>query len=174
MRSLFVYKGWKMTSKRAAYSLLELTITTMIIGILCAVALPSLQRSTEGRNIEAASRQFFAELQACRSLALRENRRIQIEPTIGRLSFSIRRLSTTGTTLSTEVVNLSSGSTPIAVISTFSAPPNTFIDINHLGEINGPTGNVSQLTTGSIAFINFTSGTQTKTVQISHSLTPLP
>jgi type II secretory pathway pseudopilin PulG len=159
---------------RLGLTILEIIITTMIIGIICVAAVPRLQTSLEGQNIEAASRQFFAELQSCRSVAIRENRRIRIAPTIGEFAYGIRRFSASGTLLSTQSINLSSTGQPIVTFEAFSAPPNNFIEINHRGEIAAPSGDTSGLITGSIAAVRFRSGNSTKTFQISPAFTPLP
>lgn len=159
---------------RNAISMLELIISITIVGIVCAAAFPRLQASIEGQRIEASSRQFFTELQHCRSLAMRENRRIRITPSTGSFSYQIRRYSASGTLLSTETVNLSSEASPPATISSFSAPPNAYIDINHRGEVSNPSGDTTGLTAGSIAVIRFQSGSTLRTFQISPSLAPLP
>lgn len=159
---------------RLGLTILEMIITTMIIGIICVAAVPRLQTSLEGQSIEAASRQFFAELQSCRSLAIRENRRIRVAPNIGGFAYGIRRLNASGTVLSTENINLSSTGQITVTFDAFSAPPNTFIEINHRGEIAPPSGDTSSLVTGSIASVRFRSGSSTKTFQISPAFTPLP
>jgi len=159
---------------RQAVSMLELIISVTILGIICAAAVPRLQESIDGQNIEASSRQFFTELQHCRSLAMRENRRIRITPTIGSLAFQLRRYSSTGTLLSTETLNLSSEDSPPATISFFSAPPKTHLEINHRGEVSNPSGVTTGLISGSIAIIRFQSGSRVRTFQISPSLAPLP
>jgi type II secretory pathway pseudopilin PulG len=159
---------------RLGLTILEIIITTMIIGIICVAAVPRLQTSLEGQSIEAASRQFFAELQSCRSLAIRENRRIRVAPTIGDFAYLIRRFNASGAVLSTETINLSSTGQLTVTFDAFSAPPNTFIEINHRGEIAPPSGDTSSLVTGSIASVRFRSGSSTKTFQISPAFTPLP
>lgn len=163
-----------MISKRAAFTLLELTIVAMIVGIICAAAVPKMQAALEGQRLEAATRQFFAELQYCRSLAMRENRRIQIEPVIGSFAYKIRRYNSSGSLIGTDTIQLHSEATPSVVISSFSAPPNSFLDITHRGETQPPSGDVSAISSGSIAVIKFTSGSRSKTIQISPALIPLP
>jgi prepilin-type N-terminal cleavage/methylation domain-containing protein len=163
-----------MHRNRSGFSMLEMTITTMIIGILCVAAVPKLQQSLEGQRVEAASRQFFAELQSCRSIAIRENRRIRVMPTTGSFAYQIRRFTAAGAVLSTETVNLSTTAQNVATFDAFSAPPNAYLEINHRGEISAASGDTSGLVAGSIASVRFRSGSRTKTVQISPAFAPLP
>lgn len=163
-----------MNRDRTAFTMLELMISLTIIGIVSAAAIPIVHASIRGQRIEAASRQFIAELQHCRSIAINENRRIRFTPTTNSLAYQLQRYTASGTLASTTTVNLSTTAQTPVIIDTFSAPPNTYLEINHRGEISAPSGDVSGLTAGSIARVVFRSGGVTKTVQISPSFTALP
>ena len=166
--------GFNMVNGRTAFTLLELTITMLIVGIVCMAAIPKLQQSLDQQRIDSARAQFFAELQNYRSVAMRENRRIRITPSLNTLSFAVARYNSAGTLISTETVNLASTNTPDATFDLFSAPPNAYIEFNHRGENSAPSGDVSLLSSGSVARIRFKSGGKTKIYQISASLAPLP
>lgn len=163
-----------MYRNRAAFTILELMISLAIIGIVSAAAIPILHANIRGQRLEAASRQFIAELQHCRSVAIRENRRVRFNPVANTFSYQLQRYTASGSLASTTTINMSTTAQNVAIIESFFAPPNTYIEINHRGEINAPSGDVSALAAGSVARVVLRTNGQTKTLQISPSFIALP
>jgi prepilin-type N-terminal cleavage/methylation domain-containing protein len=159
-------------SRSRGFTLMELTVTLLIVGIASTAAIPLLQQSMENRNLNIASQRILSELQSLRNTAQLENRRIRVTPIQNKFAFTISRLNPAGNILSTSVLDLSQTSTPIASFRLFVGPQDTHIEFNHLGEVSPPIpGRFSNA--ACIAQITLSSGSSTTILDISSNLNRL-
>jgi prepilin-type N-terminal cleavage/methylation domain-containing protein len=120
------------------FTLLELTVTLLILGILAASGIPLVQRSMEKQNLNVATQRILSELQSLRNSAQLENCRIRVTPNLNQLSFTVVRYNSSGGTISTSTLELSDTTSPIAQISSFTGPVDAFIEFTYLGDILPP------------------------------------
>jgi type IV fimbrial biogenesis protein FimT len=65
------------------FTLMELMITVVVLGILAAIALPSFQSILEGRRLVGAADDLYSNLQFARSEAIKRNETIRFQITTG-------------------------------------------------------------------------------------------
>ena len=68
----------KYTKDSTGFSLIELMTVIAIIGMMSAIAAPSLLRSLPEKQLKNAARNLYADMQKARLLAVKENRKIYI------------------------------------------------------------------------------------------------
>jgi len=64
---------------KAGFTLIELMIVIVVLGIVAAIALPSFQSIIEKRRLVGAADTLFANLQFARSEAIKQNRIVQFQ-----------------------------------------------------------------------------------------------
>src|SRR3990172_12753975 len=80
----------KSSSKEKGFSLVELLITLALIGIVGAIAIPSIMQQLPKFNMRGASRDITAKLMMARLRAIQENKEYGVTFTAGAIdSFSV-------------------------------------------------------------------------------------
>mgnify|MGYP000252802508 CR=1 FL=1 len=65
--------------KQSGFTLMELMIVVIVVGILTAIALPSFQSTIERRRLVGAADNLFSDLQYARSEAIKQNKEITFQ-----------------------------------------------------------------------------------------------
>jgi len=68
--------------KQSGFTLIELMVVVIVLGVLASIALPSFQSTLERRRLIGASENLFADLQYARSEAIKRNLNIELDLTI--------------------------------------------------------------------------------------------
>lgn len=159
-------------TRSRGFTLIEVTVSLLIIGILAAAAMPMLQRSFQQQNLNVATQRIVSELQSLRNAAQIENRRIRVTPIVNELAFSVSRFDSAGTLISTVTIDLSYTQSPIAQISSFTGPADSFIEFTHLGDVLPPAP--KRFTNSAcVAEFTLTCGPSTMDIQLNTNMNRL-
>jgi prepilin-type N-terminal cleavage/methylation domain-containing protein len=156
-------------TRSRGFTLIEVTVSLLIIGILAATAMPMLHRSIQQQNLNIATQRIVSELQSLRNAAQIENRRIRVTPIADQLAFSVSRYNSTGTVVSTTTLDLSATQSPIAQISSFMGPSDSFIEFTHLGDVLPPAPRRFE-NSACVAQFTLTSGQSTVDIQLNTNM----
>ncbi len=69
--------------RHKGFTLIELMITVVVLGVLAALALPSFQSILEGRRLVGAADDLYSNIQYARSEAIKRNETIRVQVTTG-------------------------------------------------------------------------------------------
>ena len=75
--------------KQKGYTLVELMITVVVLGVLAAIAAPSFQSIIEKRRLVGATVNLFADLQYARSEAIKQNQSVRFQFDTGSWCFGV-------------------------------------------------------------------------------------
>jgi len=75
--------------KQSGFTLIELMIVVIVLGILAAIALPSFQSTLERRRLVGATDILYANLQYARTEAIKQNQAVQFSINTGTWCYGI-------------------------------------------------------------------------------------
>jgi len=78
-------------SHRAGYSVVEVLVAMLVMGIIAAIALPSWNKLLPSQHLDSSVRQVQSELQNIKMRAAAENRGFQLEYLAGATDYAIHR-----------------------------------------------------------------------------------
>ncbi len=79
----------KRNSKARGFTLIELIITVVILGILILIAIPSFQRMSINGNLKSAARDLIADINALREKAMAENTTFDLTFNVGSNTYTV-------------------------------------------------------------------------------------
>lgn len=95
--------------RRSGFSLIELVVVVLILGIVTSVTLPRLSGSLDRHYLKSVGSKLVSELRVIQSRAVREGKRFRVVfNTSGNVGYQVQVIPTSGTAVTDSSVNLSS------------------------------------------------------------------
>ena len=121
------------TTSRAGFTLLDLVITVMIMGVLASVAAPKFAAALHRSRVDAAAKRIKVDLRYARQRAISDSTSIAITFTPGTASYSIPNLADLDRPGQTYAVSLDAAPYQVTLVSA-DLGGDTSVQFDHFGK----------------------------------------